>query len=201
MRDYKGNPGAFDAKFLSDAQSVLQQIDLLTEIADTYRDFSRESEADKSSIVWNELIREVSGWFSEQCDIEWLMEPEAASVCIQGHTHRLQRVMQNLLQNAVQAKQDKQPKAQIRMALRQAGKVIVLEMVDQGKGIPQEMQSRLFELNFTTRSEGLGLGLAMSRQIVEQHGGSLRLDYSDERGTAFVWVMPLYDPNSERSVS
>jgi len=47
----------------------------------------------------------------------------------------------------------------------------------------------------------LGLGLAMSRKIVEQHGGSLRLGYSDERGTAFIWAMPLYDPNSERSVS
>jgi signal transduction histidine kinase len=201
MRDYSGNPEGFANKFESDAQSVLQQIDLLTEIADTYRDFSRESEADKSLIVWNELIREVAGWFSEQCVVDWLVEPRAASACVLGNAGRLQRVLQNLFQNAIQAKGEDASKAKVRIILSQAEEEIILEMVDQGTGISQEMQNRLFELNFTTRSQGLGVGLAMSRKIVEQHGGNLRLNYSDERGTAFVWAMPLYDPNSERSVS
>jgi C4-dicarboxylate-specific signal transduction histidine kinase len=118
-----------------------------------------------------------------------------------GNAGRLQRVLQNLFQNAIQAKMEDDSKAKVRIILSQAEEEIIFEMVDQGTGISPEMQNRLFELNFTTRSQGLGVGLAMSRKIVEQHGGNLRLNYSDERGTAFVWAMPLYDPNSERSVS
>lgn len=201
LRDYKENSEVFDAKFESDAKSVLQQIDLLTEIANTYRDFSRESEADKSPIIWSNLIQEVAGWFSEQCVLKWFVEPQAATARIHGHPNRLQRVLQNLLQNSVQAKLDDADKAHVNIKLSLVRDEIVLELVDQGTGISDEMQGRLFELNFTTRSKGLGLGLAMSRKIVEQHGGSLRLGYSDERGTAFIWAMPLYDPNSERSVS
>jgi len=201
LRDYKENSEVFDAKFESDAKSVLQQIDLMTEIANTYRDFSRESEADKSPIIWSNLIQEVAGWFSEQCVLKWFVEPQAATARIQGHPNRLQRVLQNLLQNSVQAKLDDADKAHVNIKLSLVRDEIVLELVDQGTGISDEMQGRLFELNFTTRSKGLGLGLAMSRKIVEQHGGSLRLGYSDERGTAFIWAMPLYDPNSERSVS
>ncbi len=201
LRDYKGNSSAFDSKFESDTISVLQQIDLLTEIADTYRDFSRESEAEKTAILWSEFVQEVASWFIEQSVLEWQVSPEVANVFIQGNSNRLQRVLQNLFQNAIQAKLANKDKAEVSLRLDLLCDEIVLEIVDQGSGISPDMQRYLFELNFTTRSEGLGLGLAMSRKIVEQHGGSLRLAYSDERGTAFHWTMPVYALNSERSVS
>ncbi|MFM7699868.1 MAG: ATP-binding protein, partial [Bacteroidota bacterium] len=108
---------------------------------------------------------------------------------------------QNLFQNAIQAKLPGKDQGEVRLRLDLVRDELVLEMLDQGTGISEEMQGRLFELNFTTRSEGLGLGLAMSRKIVEQHGGSLGLAYSDERGTAFHWAMPVYTLNSERRVS
>ncbi|MFM8686605.1 MAG: ATP-binding protein, partial [Bacteroidota bacterium] len=179
LRDYKGNPTAFDLKFERDAQSVLQQIDLLTEIADTYRDFSRESEAEKSPILWSEFVQEVSGWFSEQVALDWHCSPQAATMYVLGNSNRVQRVLQNLFQNAIQAKLPGKDQAEVRLRLDLVQDELVLEMLDQGAGISEEMQGRLFELNFTTRSEGLGLGLAMSRKIVEQHGGSLVLAYSD----------------------
>jgi signal transduction histidine kinase len=201
LRDHQANPAAFETKFESDAQSVLQQIDLLTEIADTYRDFSRETEAEKSPIHWSKFLQDTAGWFSEQVVLDWQCSPKAATVLILGNSNRLQRVLQNLLQNAIQAKLPVKDQAQVSLRLDLVRDEIVLEMLDQGTGISQEMQGRLFELNFTTRSEGLGLGLAMSRKIVEQHGGSLGLAYSDERGTAFLWTMPVYALNAERRVS
>ena len=201
LRDFKGNPTTFDLKFERDAQSVLQQIDLLTEIADTYRDFSRESEAEKSPILWSDFVQEVAGWFREQVALDWHCSPQAATVYVLGNSSRLQRVLQNLFQNAIQAKLPGKDQAEVRLRLDLVRDELVLELLDQGNGISEEMQGRLFELNFTTRSEGLGLGLAMSRKIAEQHGGSLGLAYSDERGTAFYWTMPVYTLNSERRVS
>lgn len=201
LRDYRDNPTSFDTKFESDTQSVLQQIDLLTEIADTYRDFSKESEADKSPILWYEFLQNVAGWYAEQCVMDWKVQPEAMMVRIHGQSSRLQRVLQNLLQNAIQAQRENSVVAQVAFNLSLVDGSIQLELVDQGMGISQERQEHLFEINFTTRSEGLGLGLAMSRKIVEQHGGSLHLCYSDDRGTSFMWTMPVYDLNSDCSDS
>jgi signal transduction histidine kinase len=106
-----------------------------------------------------------------------------------------------LLQNAIQAQRENSVVAQVAFNLSLVDGSIQLELVDQGMGISQERQEHLFEINFTTRSEGLGLGLAMSRKIVEQHGGSLHLCYSDDRGTSFMWTMPVYDLNSDCSDS
>ncbi|MFM8317744.1 MAG: ATP-binding protein, partial [Bacteroidota bacterium] len=140
LRDYKGNPSAFDSKFETDAQSVLQQIDLLTEIADTYRDFSRESEAEKSPILWSDFVKEVAGWFSEQVALDWHCFPQAATMYVLGNSNRLQRVLQNLFQNAIQAKLPGKDQAEVRLRLDLVRDELVLEMLDQGTGISEEMQ-------------------------------------------------------------
>ncbi|MFM7910687.1 MAG: histidine kinase dimerization/phospho-acceptor domain-containing protein, partial [Bacteroidota bacterium] len=129
LRDYKGNPAAFDSKFETDAQSVLQQIDLLTEIADTYRDFSRESEAEKSPILWSDFVPEVAGWFSEQVALDWHCFPQAATMYVLGNSNRLQRVLQNLFQNAIQAKLPGKDQAEVRLRLDLVRDELVLEML------------------------------------------------------------------------
>jgi signal transduction histidine kinase len=66
----------------------------------------------------------------------------------------------------------------------------VLSLQDNGIGIPEEQQPRLFVPNFTTKTSGSGLGLAMVKQIIEHHRGTIRFETRDGQGTTFILVLP-----------
>ncbi len=79
-----------------------------------------------------------------------------------------------------------------RASLRGASRrVAVLEVEDNGRGIPPEAQARLFDPFFTTKPNGTGLGLSIAVRIVEKHGGALRYQTQMNRGTTFGIVLPL----------
>ncbi len=75
--------------------------------------------------------------------------------------------------------------------------VTILEVEDNGKGIPPEVQKRLFDPFYTTKAAGTGLGLSIAARIIEQHGGALRYKTEIGRGTTFGIVLPL-KPSDEK---
>jgi signal transduction histidine kinase len=97
-------------------------------------------------------------------------------------------VLQNLVQNAHEA-----APAGVRVTVRSRrdGDLAVLDVADDGPGIPAAVQARLFEPYFTTKTSGTGLGLAICRRIVEGHGGALRLLRTGPDGSAFAIELPL----------
>jgi signal transduction histidine kinase len=98
----------------------------------------------------------------------------------------LARVADNLLQNAIEASP---PSARVDVEISEADEVARVRVIDQGNGVSPNRAGELFELFFTTKPEGVGLGLALSRAIVLAHGG--RLEYVREGSmTAFVVTLP-----------
>ena len=61
---------------------------------------------------------------------------------------------------------------------------------DTGKGIPEDLQPRIFEPFFSTKEEGIGLGLSIAQRIVEEHGGEIRLESRPGKGTVFYLTIP-----------
>lgn len=96
------------------------------------------------------------------------------------------RVIDNLLRNAVQASP---PGETVRVTVRRDDATAVIEVADQGAGVDESRLGELFEPFFTTRAEGTGLGLAMSRAVAEAHGGTLRYR-RDEGVTRFTLTLP-----------
>jgi signal transduction histidine kinase len=102
---------------------------------------------------------------------------------------RLRQVLVNLIKNAAEASPD--GGGEVRVAIREQADRAIIEVRDNGPGIPKENAPRIFEPFFTTKGEaGLGLGLDISRRIVREHGGELRFE-SDDRGTSFFLELPL----------
>ena len=202
LRDRVQQPELFESRFESDTRLVLQQIDFLTEIADTYREFAREEALETEPLIWAQMVEEVLNWYRDQGQIVWECTEEARQVPVMGHKAQLQRVLQNLIQNAQQAFAEVQGRSfELRVSLELRGQGLVLVVQDNGTGIAAENQNKIFDLNFSTRSQGLGLGLAMARAIAEQHGGTLRLLQSSVEGSTFEWALPVCKPNSDTSDS
>jgi signal transduction histidine kinase len=112
---------------------------------------------------------------------------------VQADPTQLQQVVLNLVKNAIDAMSSVRPEARLlRLATRLEGDSnLLLSVRDSGIGISPKDKERIFDAFFTTKPAGMGLGLAICRTIVENHGGKLRLAESDSRGSTFEVVMPI----------
>ena len=100
----------------------------------------------------------------------------------------LQQLLLNLLQNAADVAPRDRP---IFVATRDALEGVVLEVTDEGPGIPPEVQARMYEPLFTTKPEGTGLGLSIVKRIVDEHRGRIACDTAPGKGTTFRVTLPV----------
>ncbi len=109
---------------------------------------------------------------------------------ISGDKSHLIRVFNNLVINAIQAIPENR-KGKISVLLYRKGDKAIVQIRDNGGGIPPDIQKRVFEPNFTTKSSGSGLGLAICRRIVEALDGAIRFETRQGEGTDFFVEMPI----------
>jgi signal transduction histidine kinase len=72
--------------------------------------------------------------------------------------------------------------------------MVRINITDNGKGIPEELQSKLFTPSFTTKSSGMGLGLSIVKNIIESFGGNITFNTKVNHGTTFIIELPVYKP-------
>ena len=102
---------------------------------------------------------------------------------------QLQQVLMNLMLNGIQAMPETGGVLTIKSQLDQDGRVLI-SVSDTGVGLPSEKADQIFDAFFTTKPEGSGMDLAISRSIVESHGGRLWATPNDGRGTSFHFSLP-----------
>jgi C4-dicarboxylate-specific signal transduction histidine kinase len=112
---------------------------------------------------------------------------------VRGDRVQLQQVLMNLLVNAGDAMDDT-PDGQRTLTVRSRGQDtgdVLVEVNDRGKGIESADTGRVFDAFYTTKANGLGMGLAISRSIVEAHGGRIWATSNDDGGTSMSFVLPV----------
>jgi signal transduction histidine kinase len=101
-------------------------------------------------------------------------------------------VLLNLLLNAIEAvREQPSPRRRVRVEARVLAHHAEIVVRDWGRGIAPEQRVHLFEAFYTTRPDGLGMGLSISRSIVEGHGGRISMDAPEDGGAAFRFTLPL----------
>jgi signal transduction histidine kinase len=134
-----------------------------------------------------------------------LVEPEAAArrikvaldlppraPSVKGDRVQLQQVALNLILNGMDATETgESPGRQVTVRLREAAEGAEVAVLDRGIGIPPDKLPRLFEPFFTTKPNGMGMGLAISRTIIETHGGKLRGENNPDGGATFRFTLPV----------
>ena len=115
------------------------------------------------------------------------------AVRVKGDNEQLRRVMLNLARNAIQACGSE---GRIQLRCGTAGGSAYFEVEDDGHGIPDDVLQRVFDPCFTTRERGTGLGLALSRKIIEQHGGELTIVSTPDQGTRARARLPVLEDSA-----
>jgi signal transduction histidine kinase len=114
------------------------------------------------------------------------IESADAALRARVDSQRLTQTLTNLLLNALEATEDH---GEVRVSLNAAGRTVAIEVHDSGPGLSEEQQKHLFEAFYSTKPDGTGLGLAVSRELVEEMGG--RLTYKNNfPGATFVIELP-----------
>ena len=107
---------------------------------------------------------------------------------IEIDSDQIQQALVNIITNAVQAMPEG---GKLTIGTREKGKFLEVEITDTGSGIPQEVKDKIFEPLYTTRAKGIGLGLAVSKSIIDRHGGNIEVKSKVGEGTTFNIKLPL----------
>jgi signal transduction histidine kinase len=177
-----------DEEALNTLQVLDKQIDVANKIVTDLLDFTRIKPPSISRIDLNELINE---------SLQWVTIPEPVNIktSMNGHTYQVRidgeqisRVFTNIISNALQAMNGK---GELNIRTGIDDNYAWVRFRDSGCGISKENMEKIFEPLFTTKPKGIGLGLAISKRLVEQNNGKIEVASKPGQGTTFIVKLPL----------
>jgi len=175
------------------AESMIEQIDNLSHIASAFSDFAKMPEAQPEELELNELLEKSTELYLNDTNTEVRFQPTGVPAVVYMDRSQLLRVLNNLIQNATQAiPEDREGLVQVR--LEQKEDTVLIVVADNGSGIPEEVRERIFSPYFTTKGSGTGLGLAMTKKIIEFWNGRIWFETKENEGTGFFIELPLVRP-------
>ncbi len=186
-------------------ERVLRDGNRAGEVLNRIRTLLKKTTPTKSPVNLNQIIRDVlalTGSELRQNNVELSLELDTSLPAIMGDSIQLQQVLLNLIVNAIEAMTgitDRGKTLRIRSEAREMnGKAaVVVQVSDSGVGFGATETGRLFEAFHTTKPEGMGMGLWISRSIIEAHGGRLTAQSNDGPGATFQVLLPAETGGSE----
>lgn len=181
----EGGTGAEEkAKRIS--RTLVEQIDTLAGIATAFGDFARMPGTALQTIDVIPIIEDTVALYSNGTETQIEFSAGTDELKVMGDKDQLMRILGNLVKNAVQAIPDDR-QGRIRILAERIDQDLLLSVLDNGSGIPESQRQNLFVPEFTTKTSGTGLGLAMVKAMAEGMGGSVGYEPLPQQGSRF-WV-------------
>jgi PAS domain S-box-containing protein len=174
------------------ALRVINDATRAAEVIDRVRSLYLRDTSDRELLDINEIIQEMTALLHDRANrtsISIRTELDSGLPLITADRVQLQQVLMNLILNGIEAMKD--AKGELTIASKRAadGQLLV-SVSDSGIGLPAGKVDRIFEAFFTTKEQGTGIGLSISRRIIESHGGSLSACANAQRGATFQFTLP-----------
>jgi nitrogen fixation/metabolism regulation signal transduction histidine kinase len=174
------------------ANTLVEQIDHLSKIAADFSQFANIGNTNVETFDLHTVIASLKELYRTNTNVEMDWKPINDRVMLQADKTQMNRLFTNLFTNAVEACHENN-NCKIEITELRNADIIHISIKDNGEGIPPEMQERIFIPNFTTKSSGTGLGLAMCKGIVEQAKGKIWFETGQGKGTTFHVELPVVD--------
>jgi two-component system, NtrC family, nitrogen regulation sensor histidine kinase NtrY len=186
---FKDRVANFDQVLDEVTRTVIEQIDALSRIAGEFAHFARMPKSVLVPVELNGVVREAVTLFDQDANIGFdidLDKTETARVKVDRE--ELRRVFINIIRNGIQA-MNSMGRLTIRSYCRNDGVVVAIR--DEGKGMSPETFAKLFQPNFSTKTDGMGLGLAIAKRSIDGFGGSIDVETEENIGTTVSISLPL----------
>ncbi len=168
------------------SKTLIQQIDTMSSIASAFSSFAKMPAQQNETLNVVKIVKLALDIFNEDYIV---FSSDADEIIAKFDRTQLIRVVTNLVKNGIQAIPiNKEPK--ILVNVKSEGNNVVITISDNGSGVSEENKTKVFEPKFTTKSSGMGLGLAMVKNIVEMHKGIISFESETNKGTTFKVTIP-----------
>lgn len=186
-REIKPETGQEEFQQLTGTMS--SEITRINSLLEEFLTFARPTPLEFGPVIINELVEHVVQLYTTQAEEKGvtLLGQAVVSLQIEGDAYHLRQALSNLVKNALEATSEGD---EIRIQAERFSGQIILRIVDTGHGIPPDNLSRIFDLFYTTRDKGTGVGLALTHKIIADHGGTIEVDSTPDQGTTFTLIIP-----------
>ncbi len=168
------------------SKTLIQQIDVMSAIASAFSDFAKMPTQNKEEIEVISVIKLAIDIFNDE-SIQFHSEEKELFAFLDKT--QLIRVLTNLVKNALQATEETE-NPEIIVDVSSESEFLKISVSDNGKGIANELKELIFEPKFTTKTSGMGLGLAMIKNIIEAYDGNISFTSEKNKGTTFTVILP-----------
>ncbi len=189
-----------DKRIVLKIERIRRETRRLQDILEDFLRFARVQELRKGATDLNEVVDELRDFCEPQCGVLGIVIRTHYEVmpAVRIDADLFKQALLNLILNAQKAMPEG---GELMLRTRLDGKFAVLDVIDTGAGMDDELQAKVFNAFFSTRSGGSGLGLPTTRKIVEAHGGTITLRSDPGRGSQFTLRLPIEsDPLRGRTI-
>lgn len=176
---------------LKDANNIIEGVQTLKTLVNEFSRFARLPAVNKKLIDIHMIIKSAINMYDGILkDISIETNFDTNMPMINGDPEQLKRVMMNLFENSIEAMKGK-GKISINTDYDAINSIVRIEVMDDGPGIPVEERDKIFVPYYSTKKKGMGLGLAIVERIITDHGGTIKLDDTVQKGVKFQIELPV----------
>lgn len=183
---FNPNDPQIHEKLDSLTRSLIQQIDTISSIAGAFSNFAKMPVKKDENLNIIQVVKVSLEIFPSQ---QILLDILEDVILLNIDPNLLNRILTNLIKNAFQSiPEGRTPN--IIVKIRQDSRMVYFSVIDNGSGIPKEIQTKIFTPHFSTKTKGSGLGLAIIKKLIEEYNGSITFISEEGEGTIFKFEIP-----------
>jgi len=167
----------------------------LTEFIGSYRQLSRLPPPEKEELLVADLLAEISELYEIPCKAKGIVcsfSTGPDKLRVSADEAQIKQVLINLVKNATEALADMESPV-IEISVKRILHQVAIEIYNNGPAIPPDILEKIFVPFYSTKTEGSGIGLSLSRQIISNHGGQIAVESERDKGTTFRVVLPVFE--------
>jgi nitrogen fixation/metabolism regulation signal transduction histidine kinase len=189
LKVYEDKRGDLDTTLKESMSYIISEVENLRRIAQEFMEIARDTTVRKEPVDLRVLLEETLQPYRRLLDerIRFRFVAEGTDFRTRGDAAKLKTALRNVVANAVEAVGQR---GELDVTIGRRGDVLTVAVRDSGPGMSRETAERIFDLYFSTKEGGTGLGLPIAKKIVEEHGGTIRVASEPGRGTTVTIELP-----------
>ena len=188
QRKFDPNDPNLKQKINDYSETLIQQIDTMSSVASAFSNFASMPAQQNETLNVVDVVELTMDLFNE----EYVhFKAEEGEIISKIDRTQLIRIITNLVKNAIQAIPEQQENKAVAVTIKKESNNVIITVADNGMGIATEDFNSIFEPKFTTKSSGMGLGLGIIKNIIENYNGTITVESRKGKGTTFTVSLPI----------